>query len=125
MRKGQAAPEKTLTSHEIAQLIAKAADAKKAEDITILDMRKVAGFTDYFVICHGTSDIQVKAISDAIEDELLIHKLKYWHREGYTNRQWILLDYIDVVCHIFNKTQREFYNLEKLWADAGKEKIES
>ena len=125
MRKGQAAPEKTLTSHEIAQLIAKAADAKKAEDITILDMRKVAGFTDYFVICHGTSDIQVKAISDAIEDELLIHKVKYWHREGYTNRQWILLDYIDVVCHIFNKTQREFYNLEKLWADAGKEKIES
>jgi len=125
LRKGQAAPEKTLTSHEIAQLIAKAADAKKAEDITILDMRKVAGFTDYFVICHGTSDIQVKAISDAIEDELLIHKLKYWHREGYTNRQWILLDYIDVVCHIFNKTQREFYNLEKLWADAGKEKIES
>ena len=125
MRKGQAAPEKTLTSHEIAQLIAKVADAKKAEDITILDMRKVAGFTDYFVICHGTSDIQVKAISDAIEDELLIHKVKYWHREGYTNRQWILLDYIDVVCHIFNKTQREFYNLEKLWADAGKEKIEN
>ncbi|HDT12451.1 MAG TPA: ribosome silencing factor, partial [Candidatus Marinimicrobia bacterium] len=71
------------------------------------------------------SDIQVKAISDAIEDELLGHKVKYWHREGYTNRQWILLDYIDVVCHIFNKTQREFYNLEKLWADAGKEKIES
>lgn len=125
MSKGPGAPEEKLSSHEIAQLIAKAADTKKAEDITILDMRKIAGFTDYFIICHGTSKIQVKAISDAIEDELLKYKIKYWHREGYTNRQWILLDYIDVVCHIFNKTQREFYNLEKLWADAGKEKIES
>lgn len=125
MSKGQAVSDHHMTSHEIAQLIAKAADGKKAEDITILDMRKVAGFTDYFIICHGTSDIQVKAISDAIEEELLKVKIKYWHREGYTNRQWILLDYIDVVCHIFNKAQRGFYNLEKLWADAGKEKIES
>ncbi len=125
MSKTQAGPDENMTSHDIAQLIAKTADEKKADDITILDMRKIAGFTDYFVICHGTSDIQVKAISDAIEDELLKHRIKYWHREGYTNRQWILLDYIDVVCHIFNKTQREFYNLEKLWADAGKENFGS
>lgn len=113
------------TSHDIAHFISQAADSKKAENITVLDMKKVAGFTDYFVICHGTSDAQVKAISDAIEDELLKHNIKYWHREGYENRQWILLDYIDVVCHIFNQTQRNYYNLERLWADADVEKIES
>ncbi len=123
---GDTSSEKeTYTSHDIAQMISQAADSKKAEDITILDMRKVAGFTDYFVICHGTSDNQVKAISDAIEEELLKHNIKYWHREGYDNRQWILLDYIDVVCHIFNQSQRHYYNLEKLWADADVEKIES
>jgi ribosome-associated protein len=117
--------KKTYTSHDIAHLISQAADSKKAENITILDMKKVAGFTDYFVICHGTSDVQVKAIADAIEEELLKHKIKYWHREGYENRQWILLDYINVVCHIFNQSQRHYYNLEKLWADADVEKIES
>jgi ribosome-associated protein len=117
--------EKTYTSHDIAHLISQAADSKKAENITILDMKKVAGFTDYFVICHGTSEVQVKAIADAIEEELLKHKIKYWHREGYENRKWILLDYIDVVCHVFNQSQRHYYNLEKLWADADVEKIES
>jgi len=124
--KEKTVPEKkTYTSHDIAHLISQAADSKKAENITILDMKKVAGFTDYFVICHGTSEVQVKAIADAIEEELLKHKIKYWHREGYENRQWILLDYIDVVCHVFNQSQRHYYNLEKLWADADVEKIES
>ncbi|MDD3806619.1 MAG: ribosome silencing factor [Candidatus Marinimicrobia bacterium] len=117
--------KKKYTSHEIAHLISQAADSKKAEDIVILDMKKVADFTDYFVICHGTSNMQVKAICDAIEETLLKYDIKYWHREGYENQQWILLDYIDVVCHIFNQSKRSYYNLEKLWADADIEKIES
>ncbi|BFN37766.1 ribosome silencing factor [Fidelibacter multiformis] len=125
MKEKKISEEKTYTSHDIAHLISQAADSKKAENITILDMKKVAGFTDYFVICHGTSEVQVKAIADAIEEELLKHKIKYWHREGYENRKWILLDYIDVVCHVFNQSQRHYYNLEKLWADADVEKIES
>lgn len=125
MKEKKVSEETTYTSHDIAHLISQAADSKKAENITILDMKKVAGFTDYFVICHGTSDVQVKAIADAIEEELLKHKIKYWHREGYENRKWILLDYIDVVCHVFNQSQRHYYNLEKLWADADVEKIES
>jgi len=125
LKEEKVSEDKTYTSHDIAHLISQAADSKKAENITILDMKKVAGFTDYFVICHGTSDVQVKAIADAIEEELLKHSIKYWHREGYENRQWILLDYIDVICHIFNQSQRNYYNLEKLWADADVEKIES
>lgn len=75
--------------------------------------------TDYFILCHGTSDIQVKAIADAIIEETLKETgTKPWHKEGFENAEWILLDYVDVVVHIFKEETRTFYNLEKLWADA-------
>ena len=78
----------------------------------------MASFADYFVICSADSDTQVKAIADEIDKTLKDGGLKSWHKEGYRALNWVLLDYIDVVVHVFKKEMREFYNLEKLWGDA-------
>ncbi|MBN2416777.1 ribosome silencing factor [bacterium] len=95
-----------------------AARSKKAEDIRIMDMSNVSGFADAFVICHATSDVQVRAISNEIIDSLLKQGIKAWHREGLQHLHWVLLDYVNVVVHVFRKEAREFYNLERLWGDA-------
>lgn len=93
---------------------------KKASDIVILDLRKLQNaIADYFVVCSGSSDKQIDAITDAIDEQ--VHKeLKEnpWHVEGKNNKEWMLLDYISVVAHVFRKDRREFYALEKLWGDA-------
>ncbi|MFA6261906.1 MAG: ribosome silencing factor [Bacteroidia bacterium] len=108
------------TALELAKVIAQGMFEKKAEDIRILDMRGLAGAsTDFFVISHATSDKQVEAIADSAEEE--VHKKAgYWpiHREGYENLEWILLDYFDVVAHIFQQEKREFFAIEELWGDA-------
>jgi len=78
--------------------------------------------TDYFIICSGEVDAQVKAISDGIEKELR-EEIKPWHREGYENLEWVLLDYVDFVVHIFQRDTRDYYNIEKLWKDADKEEV--
>lgn len=91
---------------------------KKGFSIKILDLKKLSAFADYFVICSASSDTQVKAISDAIEKELRDRGVKTYHREGYEALNWVLLDYFDVVVHIFKTEARDFYNLEKLWGDA-------
>lgn len=91
---------------------------KKAFDVRILDLRNIASFADYFVICSADSDTQVKAIADEIDKGLRDEGIKCWHKEGYMALSWVLLDYIDVVVHIFKKESREFYNIEKLWGDA-------
>ncbi|MCZ7603678.1 MAG: ribosome silencing factor [Melioribacteraceae bacterium] len=91
---------------------------KKGFSIKILDLKKLSAFADYFVICSASSDTQVKAISDAIEKELRDRGIKTYHREGYEALNWVLLDYFDVVVHIFKTEARDFYNLEKLWGDA-------
>lgn len=98
----------------LARKIAQTLYLKKAEDILILDIRELSGIADFFIICSGTSDRHVKAIADAVLDELA----KPWHKEGYENLQWILLDYVDVVVHVFQNETREFYSLERLWGDA-------
>ncbi|MEA2076438.1 MAG: ribosome silencing factor [Candidatus Marinimicrobia bacterium] len=108
------------TSHELAEMIAELALEKKAEDIVVLDVSKQAGFTDYFVIATGNSDVHLKTLCDYIEDELSQYKVKVWHKEGYENLKWILMDYVDVVAHIFDSETREYYDLETLWADAEK-----
>lgn len=104
----------------LAMIIAQGMFEKKAEDIRILDMRGIAGASaDYFVISHAVSDKQVEAIADSAEEET--HKRTgEWprHREGYENLEWILLDYFDVVAHIFRQEKREFYGIEDLWGDA-------
>lgn len=91
---------------------------RRADDIIILDLRKLSGVADFFVIASAIADVQVRAISDRIEEGLREVGENAWHREGYENGQWIVLDYVDVVCHLFLKEKREFYQLERLWGDA-------
>ncbi len=107
-------------SYELAKMIAELALEKKAEDIVVMDVEKIAGFTSYFVIATGTSDVHLKTLADYIDDELSQYKVKIWHKEGYENLKWILMDYIDVVVHLFDPETREYYDLETLWADAEK-----
>ena len=90
----------------------------------MVDLRRLSSVTDYFVICHGDSDVQVKAISDAIVEGMEREGVRVWHREGYEYRNWVLLDYVDVVVHIFQKETRRFYGLERLWGDAVLETVE-
>ena len=92
---------------------------KKATDPVVLDLRELAGVSDYFVIVSASSEVQAKAIADHIEERLHEeHKTKPWHVEGRDGRRWVLLDYIDVVVHVFHEKTREYYLLERLWGDA-------
>ena len=98
---------------------AAAASSKKGERIVILDVSKQLVITDYFVICSGNTDRQVRTIADEVEKRLLEDaSLKPYRREGKTEGRWILLDYVDFVVHVFQTEDREYYNLERLWADA-------
>src|ERR1700712_1445455 len=93
---------------------------KKAADITIINLKSIKNaVADYFILCTGNSDTQVDAISDAIE-EVVSKALDQnpWHKEGHQNKEWILIDYIDVVAHVFKKDKRNFFALEDLWGDA-------
>jgi ribosome-associated protein len=95
-----------------------AADAKKALDLVVLDLRKTGAFTDYFVICSGANPRQVRAIADAILETLAASGVKPSHVEGYERSDWVLLDYFDFVVHIFAPETRSFYGLERLWGNA-------
>ncbi len=102
----------------LAKKIAAFALGKKAYDVIIMDLRNLTDMTDYFVICSADSDTQVKAVADAVLDGMGKLGAEAWHSEGLSQRQWALLDYVDVVVHIFHKEVRKFYNLEKLWGDS-------
>lgn len=104
----------------LAMCVAQGMYEKKAEDIRILDMREVRGASaDFFVISHAESDKQVEAIANSAEEETIkVLSEKPWHREGFENLEWVLLDYIDVVAHVFQREKREFYAVEELWGDA-------
>jgi len=95
-----------------------AAQSKKAADVKVLDLRKGAAFTDFFLLCSGQSPRQVQAIADAIEEALRKDHGRPAHIEGYERAEWILLDYFDFVVHVFTPTTREFYSLERLWGSA-------
>lgn len=105
---------------EIAFHCADAAEDKKASDIVILDMREVSSLADYFVICAGGSDKQTRAISEEIRVRLKDKKINCSHIEGETDGKWIVMDFFDVIVHIFSHEAREFYQLERLWGDAQK-----
>ena len=107
-----------MESNTLANNIAELIFNKKGYGVKILDLKEVATFTDYFVICSADSDTQVKAIADEIDKSLRDSGLRSWHKEGYRALNWVLIDYVDVVVHVFKKDMREFYNLEKLWGDA-------
>jgi ribosome-associated protein len=96
----------------------RAAEDKKALDLIVLDLRKAAGFTDYFVICSGANPRQVRAIADAVTDSLATDGAKPAHIEGYDRSEWILLDYFDFIVHVFAPETRMFYGLERLWGSA-------
>jgi ribosome-associated protein len=92
---------------------------KQAEDVTILELEKDSGaFTDYFVMCSGTNPRQIQAISDAVDERLEALGLRVTHSEGYKQAEWVLLDYVDFVVHIFSEKARQFYDLERLWKSA-------
>lgn len=107
-----------MKAQQIAQRVAQLAWEKKGNDIVILDVKKLTDITDYFVIISGESDLHVKALCDYLEEKLEQEQVKVWHREGYSNLNWVLLDYVDVVVHIFRDQTRKYYELEKLWGDA-------
>jgi len=107
-------------SEELTNLILQGMEDTKAKNIMVLDLQDIDhAITNYFVICHGNSKPQLEAIANSIiEKTVKKFKAKPWHKEGFENAEWILLDYVDVVVHIFQEERREFYQLEKLWADA-------
>ena len=95
-----------------------AAEDKKALDLVVLDLRKAAGFTDFFLICSGGNTRQIRAIADGIIEALAAGGVKPAHVEGYDRSEWILLDYFDFIVHIFATERRLFYGLERLWGNA-------
>jgi ribosome-associated protein len=97
-----------------------AADEKKAHDLVALDISEIASFADYFLLCTGDSSRQMQAIADEVEKRLKASGIRPSHVEGYQNSEWILMDYIDLVVHIFSKTARPYYDLERLWRDGKK-----
>lgn len=107
-----------MDSRDLANHITELIFGKKGYDVKILDLREVTTLTDYFIICSADSDTQVKAIADEVDKKLRDDGIKSWHTEGYKSLSWVLIDYVDVVVHVFKKDSREFYNLEKLWGDA-------
>ncbi len=108
-----------MTPEQLADTIAELAADRKAQDIVQLDLRGMIGYTDYFVICTGRSDRQAKAIHDAIHAGLKSeHGLLPRRVEGLTEANWILIDYLDVVVHVFTPDMREYYRLEQLWGEA-------
>jgi len=101
----------------LAQAVARQTLEKKASDVVVMDLRGLSTVTDYYVVCTGESDVQIRAIADAVVDGLEEKGVQAWHKEiGSPN--WMIIDFVDVVLHIFHKNTRPFYSLEKLWGDA-------
>lgn len=111
-------------SYELARQAIEQVLSKKAKRPVLMDLRPLTSMTDYFIVCHGDSDLQVKAITNAVLDNLRAEGHKPWHVEGYSHLHWVLIDFVDVVVHVFDKEAREFYGIEGLWGDAECESFE-
>jgi len=107
-----------LETEDAVMMAARAASDRKAADMVILDLRDVAQFTEFFLICTANNSRQVQAVTDAIEENLREAGKRPSHIEGYTAAEWVLLDYGDFIAHVFSPTSRRFYDLERLWRDA-------
>ena len=108
-----------ITAENLAKACANCAADKKAEDIVVLDLQGISSFTDYFVICSGTSEPHLKAIAGEIEGRLKDeHGIRAVSVDGFPASQWIVLDYMQVIVHVFRDEKRQFYSLEDLWGDA-------
>ena len=108
----------TLSALAVLKLAAETAVAKKGRDLVALDLRELSGVADYFLICSGSSEVQVKAIAEAVDEKLREKGTRPWHVEGFEGRRWVLLDFVEVVVHVFHEKTREYYLLERLWGDA-------
>ena len=106
-----------MTDNEILKIAVKAIDSKRGENIRIIKIDELTVIADYFIIANGSSSTQVKALADEVEFKLSQAGLEPHRTEGYQGANWIVLDYIDVVIHIFHKETRDFYDLERLWQD--------
>jgi ribosome-associated protein len=113
-----------LSSKELVEKIVHCALDKKAADLVVLDLHEISSICDYFIICTVESTPQVKAVFEHVEAELKQENTRVWHIEGTGNLQWVLMDYVDVVVHIFLPEVREFYSLERLWNDAPRVEIQ-
>ena len=92
--------------------------SKKAEDVLLFDLRKITSMADFFIICSGASDVQVKAIAEAVIEGCKTKELTIYHVEGFDALTWVLIDLVDIVVHIFQPDNRKYYQLERLWGDA-------
>jgi ribosome-associated protein len=117
MAKAERRPRAPRIPRQVQTAIA-AVEDKKGTDIAVLDLRKAAGFTDFFVICSGGNSRQIRAIADHVVETLGVEGVKPSHVEGYDRSEWILLDYFDFIVHVFAGETRYFYGLERLWGNA-------
>ena len=108
------------SSHPLFEEIINLAFEKKAKNLISLDLRGYSSLTDYFIICHGSSEPQIKAIVDNIRKGT---SSKPRHLEGYENKKWVLLDYFDIIVHVFDKKEREYYSVENIWADVPRQEF--
>ena len=113
-------------SDVLAKAIIKVIKQHKGKEVVSLDLREIeTAICDFFIICHGTSNTHIASIAENVRKEISKQmKEKPWHTEGEANKEWVLMDYFNVVVHIFNKEKRDFYKLENLWADADIKYIE-
>lgn len=116
---------KTADSAQLIDTITEALLEKKAKDIVLLDVRDLTTLTDYFIVCHGTSETQIRALAGNVTEKTKKQIGEaVWKQEGMDARRWIILDYVNIVVHIFNEEKREFYGIERMWSDAEKTEIE-
>ena len=118
--------KKTKTTNKTVKAVLEGIERIKGKEILLIDLKSIQHTEcDYFVICHGTSTTQVDSIAHSVEDTVKeLTGENPWHRDGYRNSLWVLLDYGDIMVHVFQEEARKFYNLEGLWADAKITKIE-
>ncbi len=109
-----------MTWHEDARVekIVEVLQSKNAVDLLLMDLRTVSDAADYFILCNGTSDLHVKTLAEEVKERLRLDDCIPWHIEGLKTRRWVLIDYVDIVVHIFRRETREYYGLERLWGDA-------
>ncbi len=112
------------SSREVLDRCIEHLQAKKGEDLLVLDLTRAADFTDFFLICTGNSDTHVKALADGLIEGMKEAGYRPWKTEGIETRKWVLFDFVDVVVHIFQSSSRAFYRLERLWGDVPVERIE-
>lgn len=106
-----------MTSNELTKLAVEALEDRKAEDVTVIDLREISPIADFFIVANGNNQNQLQAMCDAADEVMYIHGVHQKHVEGNQNSTWILMDYGDVVIHIFSKEDRLFYDLERIWKD--------